>query len=365
MVHRYGQVYSFLFRGLPNPDKIRKYGGIVHQINPYCGSITAIVTMETQLDRLRRDPDILLVEQDRKLPLSQPQVRWVMSKSAGQFSSRAAGFQVPWHIARVLGNRRRPNQGKGVRVGVIDTGIDFGHPDLAPNFKGGINLVNPHLPPQDDHGHGTHIAGTIGAAVRGHRMISIVPSVSLFAIKVLNGNATGTLTTLIKGIEWGIQNKMHILNISVGGGTHVSPALLRAVRAASKQGILIVAAAGNNGRATGQRDSVEVPGRLVETVAVAALKKNNRRAHFSATGSTVDIAAPGVDIISTYLGNRYAMLSGTSMAAAHVTGVAALLKCADPKASPQRIKGLLSRRAIDLPPAGKDPFTGAGLVQVG
>ena len=107
MVHRYGQVYSFLFRGLPNPDKIRKYGGIVHQINPYCGSITAIVTMETQLDRLRRDPDILLVEQDRKLPLSQPQVRWVMSKSEGSLVAEPLGFKslgishVCWETAGV------------------------------------------------------------------------------------------------------------------------------------------------------------------------------------------------------------------------------------------------------------------------
>lgn len=363
-MHKHGYAtYSFLFRGVPDPAKIRKYGGIVRQINRYCGSITAIVTINTRLDQLRSDQDILLVERDRKMPLPQPQVRWITNEEES-VGGRATHLQMPWNIARVLGNRPRPSLGQGVRVGVLDTGIDFNHLDLAPNVKGGINLVNPRSSPRDDHGHGTHIAGTIGAIARRPSGVGIAPQVSLFAIKVLNSHAMGTLTTLIKGIEWGIQNKMDILNISIGGGTYVSPAILRAVRAATQRGILIVAAVGNSGNPLGKGDLVEVPGRIPETIAVAALKRNNRRAAFSATGSAVDIAAPGVDIISTYPGNRYAVLSGTSMAAAHVTGVAALLKSAYPKASPHTIKSLLLRRAIDLPPAGKDPYTGVGLVQV-
>lgn len=270
---------------------------------------------------------------------------------------------IPWNIQRVCRGIHL-NKGKGVRVGVIDTGIDLNHSDLRGNIKGGINIISPYDPPQDGNGHGTHVAGIIGALNNSYGVVGVAPSVSLYAIKVLDGVGIGSLGNLIKGIEWGVLQKMHILNISISGGTTIPNALSYIVKAALQRGTLIVAAAGNTGSRDGKEDNVGVPARIEGVISVAAVGRKNRRARFSSTGRHVDIAAPGEKILSTYVGNRYALLSGTSMATAHVTGVLAIYRQMFPKWSAWQLKRRLFQRALDLPPAGKDRWTGVGLVRV-
>ncbi|WP_054949723.1 S8 family peptidase [Numidum massiliense] len=314
-----------------------------------------------QLVHIVADPHIAAFECDRPVSLPSPKIKTVLSYGLLKTKKKAHGQWTTWNIARVLGGRMRPNKGERIRIGVIDTGIDLNHPDLRVNIKGGINLLYPSKPPQDDNGHGTHVAGIIGAY---NHPVGVAPAVSLYAIKVLNERGTGTLATLIKGIEWAIRNRMDIINISVSGGKVVPPILSRTIAAAVNRGMIVVAAAGNSGTVSGRGDTVVIPGRLPTVIAVAALDYKNARAPFSATGPAVDLAAPGVNILSTYTGSRYAILSGTSMAAPHVTGAAAILKRTYPTASVALVKKVLQARAIDLLPRCKDPWTGSGLVQV-
>ncbi|MCS1350170.1 S8 family peptidase [Mechercharimyces sp. CAU 1602] len=280
---------------------------------------------------------------------------------------RLGGTQIiTWNVKRVLGEEqagRYPNLGKGVRVGVIDTGIDLTHPDLANNVQGGVNFIQTDQPPQDENGHGTHVAGIIGARNSRTGIIGVAPAVSLYAIKVLDKDGLGSMRTLIHGIKWGIDNRMDILNISITGETSSPPELVEIIELATKKGILVIAASGNRGNLRGKGDCVESPARLPSVEAVAALDRQNRRALFSATGPEINIAAPGVQILSTYLDGQYAKMSGTSMAAPHVSGVAALLKCAYPQANNKKLRLLLHRQARRLTSKRMDRLTGAGLVR--
>lgn len=361
--------YTFLFRNTPNINRMRQLGCSVYYVSPTNKIVSARVPSKKRLNRILADPNLRCAEKDCQLMLPQPKVKKVFSRKSYRTNSpsflvKADSQLLTWNVARVLGGRPRPNDGKHVKVGVIDTGIDLKHPDLAANVKGGVNLVNPTSAPQDDNGHGSHVAGIIGAVNNGRGVVGVAGGVSLYAIKVLNQNGTGTLTTLIKGIEWGIRHNMHILNISVSGGQTVPVVMRDAIHRAVRNGIVVVASAGNHGDSQGKGDTVQMPGRLPNTIAVAALDRNNQRAPFSSTGPSVDIAAPGVNILSTFKDGRYASLSGTSMAAPHVSGAAAILKRRYPKVTPLQVKQILQKHAIDLPPKGVDRLTGAGLVQV-
>lgn len=358
--------YTFLYRTTPNVDRIRKYGGIVYHIGSYNAMVTAIISSKKQLNEILKDPNLVVAEEDCKIALPYPRIKNIFPAKTYHANSQSSlvANRMTWNIARVLGGRTRPNNGERIKVGILDTGIDLNHPDLAANVKGGINIVNPSAPPQDDNGHGTHVSGVIGAVNNHKGIVGVAPAVSLYAIKVLDRNGTGTLTTLVKGIEWCIRNKMNILNISISGGEKVPSIMAEVIKSATQKGIMVVASAGNSGNASGKGDNVQVPARLPDTVAVAALNRSNKRAPFSSTGPTVDIAAPGVHILSTYKDGQYATLSGTSMAAPHVSGTAAILMRTFPHVSPLHIGRLLKKNAIDLALRGMDRFTGAGLVQV-
>ncbi|WP_164491780.1 S8 family peptidase [Staphylospora marina] len=356
-------LYSFVFRSRAMPEKIERIGGTIHHVSRYSPMVIASVPDKSKIGKLLEDPDVIHVNSESKCSLPYYRVERIMAQSKPATSgSRFKNRVTPWNIARVVGPKRW-NQGQGIRVGVLDTGIDLNHPNLASNIKGGINIISPSRPPQDDNGHGTHIAGIIGAYAQHAGLLGVAPRVSLYAIKVLDGSGTGSMIHLIKGIEWAISRKLHILNISISGGKRIPPALSQAISAAVRRGILVVAAAGNSGQPSGYGDTVEVPARLPQVISVAAVDKRNRREWYSGTGK-VDIAAPGSKILSTYSGGRYAYLSGTSMATAHVTGALAIYKKALPKLSAQELKRVLFARAIDLPPAGVDGWTGHGLVRV-
>ncbi|PCI35180.1 MAG: hypothetical protein COB53_11245 [Elusimicrobia bacterium] len=149
--------------------------------------------------------------------------------------------EIPWGVER-LGAPKIWNRstGKGVNVAVIDTGIDMQHPDLAANIKGGFNAVDPGESPQDDQGHGTHVAGTIAAVPNKKGVIGVAPNANLYAVKVLDKDGGGTFSSIIAGISWAVENGMHIANMSLGGPS--SPPMEKAVKAAHAAGLTIVAA---------------------------------------------------------------------------------------------------------------------------
>lgn len=270
---------------------------------------------------------------------------------------------VPWNVKRVLGESSRAYTGKNVKVGVIDTGIDLTHPDLKKNIRGGINILDPSKLPTDLNGHGTHIAGIIGASRNQYGIVGVAPEVSLYAIKVLDHTGVGTVPDLIQGIEWGIANRMDILNISISGGKEIPSDLKQVIDLARKRGVFVVAAAGNEGDPAGKGDTVGIPARIPTVIGVAATDKKNKRTPFSATGSEVDICAPGMNILSTYKDHKYAILSGTSMSAAHVSGVLALYRQRYHGLSYSALLGKLYGRCIPLSSRRPSRLTGWGLVQ--
>lgn len=241
--------------------------------------------------------------------------------------------QVPWGIARVEAPAAWSySLGSGVKVGIIDTGVDLNHPDLKTNIRGGVNLLRPGSSPYDDNGHGTHVAGIVAAAKDGRGVVGVAPQAELFVVKAFDRFGNGRLSTIIEGLQWCVDQSIKVVNMSFGMERE-SSALQRAVQKAYAAGLLMVAAAGNLGRA----NSVVCPARYPEVMAVTALSEDGKLAKFSSYGPQVDVIAPGENILSTYP-RGYKSLSGTSMATPHVTGVAALALALNKNLSPKAVR---------------------------
>jgi hypothetical protein len=265
--------------------------------------------------------------------------------------------------------------GAGVRVAVIDTGIDYTHPDLGgafgPTHKviGGYDFVNGDDDPMDDHGHGTHVAGIVAAngTVKG-----VAPDARLLAYKVLDQHGSGSFSTVIDGINRALdpdQNPLtddavEIITMSLGGPGDPDDAVSQAVDTAVSAGVVCTIAAGNSGAYW----TILSPGTARRAITVGASDNSDQIAPFSSRGPTKgtyaikpDVTAPGVAIHSTYLNHGYAVMSGTSMATPQVAGAAALLLQLHPTWTPDEIKGVLIEQAKDL---GQDSFTqGGGRIQ--
>lgn len=243
-------------------------------------------------------------------------------------------LRVPAVWKRTLGAR--------VNVGIIDTGIDYHHPDLQPVISRGINLVNPRTLPFDDNGHGTHIAGTIAATGR-QAMTGIAPQATLFPVKAFDHNGSAYVSDIIKGIDWCVQNGIDIINMSFGMKKR-SEAMLEAVQSASRAGVVVVASSGNDGR----RGFVDYPARFPQTISVGALDRKGAVAPFSNRGRRIDVYAPGEKILSTWPNRKYHEMNGTSMATAHVTGILALVLSVRPRLSPAQLKRIVAAAQVPL-----------------
>ncbi|RJE86365.1 peptidase S8 [Paenibacillus sp. 1011MAR3C5] len=246
---------------------------------------------------------------------------------------------IPWGIQQI----RAPQAwgittGHRVKVGVIDTGVDFGHPDLHHSLLRGINLLNRSKMPYDDNGHGTHIAGTIAAANQMQGMIGVAPRALIAPVKAFDHNGSAFVSDIILGIEWCVRNGMNVINMSFGMKTR-SKALLGAVTNAYNSGVIIVASSGNDGKLR----SVDYPARYPQTISVGATNRHRRIAPFSNRGNYIDIYAPGDKITSAWLRGKYNEMSGTSMATSHVSGSIALLLSLRPGLSPGEIKSIMKR----------------------
>jgi len=273
------------------------------------------------------------------------------------FTPRARQAALPWGITRVnAGKAWTLTKGAGVKVAVIDTGIDYNHPTLKPNIKGGFNAVDQSKSDDfmDDNGHGTHVAGTIAGAGDARGVSGVAPEAALYGVKVLDAEGSGTVAGVIAGIQWAADNHMDVANMSLGSDES-DQSLADAVAAAAKAGLTIIAAAGNSSGPVGY------PAAYPECIAVSASDKTDKLASFSSFGPQVAIIAPGVNILSTYMGGGYKTLSGTSMATPHVTGLAALAVAAKGARGTDAIRAALQAAASPL--AGLSPVQqGAGLV---
>lgn len=264
--------------------------------------------------------------------------------------------EVPWGVARLdLG--RLPYTGRGVRVAVLDTGIDTRHPDLRTVAREGHSSMEGGKGTADDNGHGTHVAGTIVAQRTGRGVVGVSPGATVYAVKTLDRNGSGKLSNLIDGIGWCVQNRIRVMNLSLSSSTE-NQTFRDAVAAARRAGITLVCAAGNNGPGP---NTVGYPAKFPESISVGAINKDSEIASFSARGQELTLAAPGVDIKSTWLRRSYKTISGTSMAAPHVTGVVALMLEADPSLTPSDIKAVLQSTALRLD-GFKTEEQGAGVI---
>lgn len=249
--------------------------------------------------------------------------------------------------------------GSGIKIAVIDTGIS---PHLDLEIAGGISYVDYTSSYYDDNGHGTHVAGIIGALNNDYGIRGVASDATIYSVKALSHEGTGYVSNIIASLDWAIQNEMDIVNISIGIQTD-SPALKAIIEKAYSKGILLVAAAGNDGNEMGLGDSIDFPAKYDQVIAVGAIDQFNKRASFSSTGSDLEVTAPGLNILSTSLNGNYAEMSGTSMAAPFVTGQLAIIKQAYPTLTNDQIRSILSENTLDLGEIGKDPQYGKGLIQ--
>ncbi|MCL6479273.1 MAG: S8 family peptidase [Peptococcaceae bacterium] len=262
---------------------------------------------------------------------------------------------LPWGVDRIDAEKVwSESTGSQVKVAVIDTGIDTAHPDLK--VYGGINTINPEKSYKDDNGHGSHVAGTIAALNNRIGVIGVAFNALLYSVKVLTANGSGYISDIIEGLDWCIKNNIQVINMSLGTDQDVD-LFHEAITRAYDAGIFTVAAAGNSGPG---ENTVIYPAKYPEVAAVGASDKDDNIAYFSSRGPEVDLVAPGVNIYSTYRNNSYKTLSGTSMAAPHVSGTAALVLAKKGAMSPKALLNHLKETAQDI---NHEPDEqGAGLV---
>lgn len=273
---------------------------------------------------------------------------------------------LPWGVDRIDADLAwAVSTGLGVKVAIIDTGIDKDHPDLVDNIKGGVNFVKIRgkiIADQwdDDSGHGTHCAGIVAAVGNDIGVIGVAPQAWLYGVKVLDRRGSGYVSDVILGIEWSIENEMQVISMSLGTSSDVQ-SLHDACDLADDAGIAVVAAAGNSGDTDPDSDVI-YPAKYASVIAVAATDDTDTRASWSSDGPEVELAAPGVDIFSTWKGGEYETKSGTSMACPHVAGTVALVLAADPELAPDDVRATLQATADDLGEEGFDNYYGHGLV---
>ena len=338
----------------------------IPQIGAYRLVLTPSVDMETAAEFLKAIPGVQYVEPN-----------YIYYAFA---TPNDPGYSQQWALPKIQANLAwdiwRPQATR--YIAIIDTGIDYNHSDLRNKLRRhsdgttvyGYNFVSNNTNANDDNGHGTHCAGIAAAEINNGIGIAGIaawsPGVSgynqyvqLMPVKVLDANGSGTLTAVANGITWAADNGAHVLSMSLGGGSG-SSTLSNAVTYAWNRGCLIVAAAGNGGSS-----SPQYPAYYTNVIAVAATDSSDTLTYFSQYGSWVDIAAPGASIYSTYRGNSYATLSGTSMACPHVSGAAALVWSHAPSLTNQQLRTILETNVDPYNPyAGRTIASGAGRLNV-
>jgi subtilisin len=315
-----------------------------HALKGFTGELTP-----GQVRALQHDPEVAYVTPDRVM-------------RASSYVPAAAGEQVPIGVRRIrAGTSTTVEHASGIGVAVLDSGVDLTHPDL--NVSHGINCVTPGAPADDDNGHGTHVAGTIAAKNNGAGVVGVSPGTKIWAVKVLDAAGDGSLASIICGLDWVTANKasknIEVLNMSFSGlGDPVEPCatttdpMHKALCRVTGAGVLSVVAAGNSGWDFDYPPEPELPAAYAEVLTVTAIADSDGKGGRAGAAPSCDpleaddypatfsnfalaygssshtIAAPGVCVLSTWPTNLsasgYEVASGTSMAAPHVAGIAAL-----------------------------------------
>lgn len=246
-----------------------------------------------------------------------------------------------------------------VIIAVVDTGVDTNHKDLKTKLVDGYNAINPGQAPMDDVGHGTHVAGVIGAHTNNQEGIAgMTWNNPIMPVKVLDNSGAGSSYSVAEGIIWAADHGAKVINLSLGN--YAQGAFLHdAIRYAYDKDVVIVAATGND-----NTNQPGYPAAYPEVFAVSATNQDESKASYSNYGDYVDVVAPGTSIASTYPNNQYAALSGTSMACPHVTALAGLIRSANPSLTNKQVYDVMRQTVKDLGAAGKDNSYGYGQIDV-
>lgn len=243
-------------------------------------------------------------------------------------------------------------------VAVIDTGVDIDHLDLVGNLVSGKNFIEPSLAPQDNNGHGTLVSGIIAAqGNNSYGKAGVVWNTRIMPLKALNHQGNGTIEHIAEAIIYAADNGARVINLSLGGDSP-SNVIRDAIRYAHEKGVLVIGAAGNSS------SQVVYPAAYREVMAVGAIDNHGNKADFSSYGEEVSLAAPGVNVLGTQLDGEVGINSGTSFAAAYVSGSAALLLSLNPKLTNDQIQWLLESSATDLGTPGWDEEFGYGCLNI-
>lgn len=334
-------------------ELITGYGGIVKKNLQLINAVSARMP-ENTVEKLKSNSNIKYVVND------------TVFRASDEYSDS-------WGV-QYIGSQAVHEQninGTGVKIAILDTGIDYNHPDLINNYKGGYDFVFNDADPMDDttgptiNSHGTHVAGIIAAQNNGIGTVGVAPKADIYAIKVLDGGGFGQASLIISGIEWAMTNSIDIISMSIES-IEDNSAVHDAIDASNNSGILLVAAGGNNNSGTG---SVKYPAAYEPVIAVTANDQNGMKAGFSPIGQKIEVSAPGVNVLSTIIGGGYGSRSGTSMAAPHVTGAAALILSSnfpdvngDGKRDHTDVREIIRNSAFDVGNPGHDDIYGYGLL---
>ena len=380
-----GQYIVVFFDGVDPPAVANEMAGehglrLLHVYSHALSGFAAQVP-EGRLNALEKDPRVATIEPDMvvtiahhckgKHPSCPPPTEGPPPTEVPTPLPGPSGNQtVPMGIFRINGDLSSALAGDGtgavdVDVAIIDTGIDKDHPDL--NVFAGHNCVNVYKKPDqkkydDGNGHGTHVGGTIGAIDNDLGVVGVAPGARLWAVRVLGNSGSGTLSSVLCGVDWvaGQADVIEVANMSLSAGCspdscgEVELSLHQAIKASVNAGITYVVAAGNSN----QDAQYQIPAAYDEVITVSALTdfdgepggygsatcrsdQDDTFADFSNYGSGVDLIAPGVCILSTWKDGGYETETGTSMASPHVAGAAALYVASHPNATPSEVKSAL------------------------
>ncbi len=322
---------------------------IIPNINVMVMEIPANQRSADFIKTLSSDKDVLFAEPDIKVELDEIEFNDPQFKD--QYALKKVEAQKAWDI----------NQGSSdVVIAIVDTGVDLEHPDLKGKLLTGYNAIAPGTDPKDDSRHGTHVAGIASAIGNNSVGISgIAPKCKILPVKVL-GNGSGSIATIADGLIWAANNGADVVNMSLGTYTE-EKTLGEAVKYALSKNVVCIATMGN--------DNIErrrFPAGFTGMIAVGSTDENDKKSTFSNFGNWITVSAPGTNILSTlptYMSpSGYGRLSGTSMAAPLVTGLAALVRSQSKNLSPENISKLLKSSADDLGDSGFDNIYGAGRV---
>ncbi|MEO1045028.1 MAG: S8 family peptidase [Pseudomonadota bacterium] len=299
---------------------------IGYDVNRYQAPLLMANLTQSEIDKLKKNKDIARIEEDGKM---------YALDDAGPLAQT-----TPTGVSQVKAPAAWPSsQGEGIKVFICDTGIDSDHPDLVANLRTGKSFVTNESSTEDYHGHGTHCAGTVAAAMNDIGVVGVAPYAYLYPVKVLASNGSGNWSWLIAALDWIMDKKgARVASMSLGGGG-APQALGDMCEAAYDDGVLLVAAAGNSGHGA---DTVGFPARYPHVMSISAVDDSDIIANFSSTGPSVEVCAPGVQVLSTTRGGGYGRMSGTSMACPHVSGVAALAWGSHRGANNKQIRWILN-----------------------